>query len=141
MTECNNKINQRCEKLYAPCMSYELEIPTFSDLYGKSCVSIEDTTKDLYEIVGEIKDEIDLSELGQLCLTYVIPTETAKVNDILLKYESEICNLKTKLEELESRKICDYLITNCDIDLTGISDECENPIQTIGELLQYLILK
>lgn len=138
---CNEKVSQRCEKLYSPCVAYQLKVPAYSKIVDNSCKSLEDTTKDLYEILGEVKDGIDLSELGKNCLVYVEAGEKAKVKDILIKYESEICSLKTTLEEIQEKSICSYLIEDCDLDLSGISGECETPISTLGDLLNYLISK
>jgi hypothetical protein len=51
---CNDKITQRCQKLYSPCVSYELPIPEFSTLNPTSCISLEDTTKDLYLLIEDL---------------------------------------------------------------------------------------
>ncbi len=137
---CNDKIKQRCGvRVYAPCVDYEKEIPGWSDLSGETCVTVEDTIEDLYTNVGGIKDEIDLSALGQLCLTYVPVGQTAKVKNILEKYEEEICLLKEQVLTLQTTAVCDMDVTQCGIDLTGLEDSCNNPITTLGQLLQYLV--
>jgi hypothetical protein len=139
---CNDKIKQKCGvKVYAPCVQYELDIPAFSSLSIEQCTTIEETTDDLYGHIGDIKEEIDLSELGLSCLQYVPTGQIAKVKNILLKYESEICTLKTQVETLQTTSICDKDITQCGIDLTGITDICDNPITKLGELLNYLVLQ
>lgn len=134
---CNNKISQKCGTVvYSPCVKYELEVPEISSLYEEGCLSIEDTTKDLYNLVEDVYEGINLSGLGTKCLSYV---PAAKVKDILIKYEEEICTLKTKVETLETTAICDMLITSCGLDLTGISDQCDNPVRTVGELFNYIL--
>ncbi len=139
MKNCGNQIKNMCgEKTYATCTYYELEVPTFSTLVNQDCITIEETTSDLYEAVGGVKSEIDLSSLGSLCLDYVQEGGKTIVKNALLKYEEEICNLKDRVNYLENEAICDKIITGC-VDLTGIVDACNTQISTLGELLQYLL--
>jgi hypothetical protein len=139
MKNCGNKIKHMCgEKTYATCTYYELEVPAFSSLVGQECITIEETTEDLYNLVGGIKSEIDLSALGNDCLTYVQEGGKTIVKNVLIKYEEEICNLKDRVTYLENEAICDKIITDC-VDLTGILDACSTPITTLGQLLQYLL--
>lgn len=139
MKNCGNKIKNMCgEKTYATCTYYELEVPTFSTLLDQDCITIEETTADLYEAVGAVKSEIDLTSLGDGCLTYVQEEGKNIVKNVLLKYEQEICDLKNRVDYLENEAICDKIITDC-IDLTGIVDACNTQISTLGELLQYLV--
>jgi hypothetical protein len=139
MKNCGNKIKHMCgEKTYATCTYYELEVPAFSELLDQDCITIEETTADLYEAVGGVKSEIDLSSLGNDCLTYVQEEGQNIVKNVLLKYEQEICDLKSKVSYLENEAICDKIITDC-VDLSGIVDACNEQISTLGELLQYLV--
>ena len=68
---CQSKVNHTCTGSiqYALCTSYEGILPEFSEL---ECPSIEETTEELYNLVGEIKEETDLSELGEKCLEYLL---------------------------------------------------------------------
>lgn len=134
---CNNKVSQKCgSTVYAPCVKYELEVPEISSLFEEGCLSVEDTIDDIYNLVDDVYEGINLSGLGTKCLTYI---PAAKVKDILIKYEDEICTLKTKVQTLETTAICDTLITSCDLDLTGIVDQCENPVTTVGQLFNYIL--
>ena len=79
MKNCGNKIKNTCaEKNYATCVYYELPIPTFSDLNGEDCTTLEETTEDTYNILVGIKSEIDLQGLGQDCLNYGVNPKTVK---------------------------------------------------------------
>ena len=139
MKNCGNKIKNTCaEKNYATCVYYELEVPTFSSLVDQDCITIEETTEDLYDLVGGIKSEIELSSLGDSCLDYVQEDGKTLVKNVLLKYEEEICILKEKVAVLETQAICDKVITDC-LDLSAITDQCNSPINTLGGLLQYLL--
>ena len=91
---CQSKVKHTCTGSiqYALCTSYETELPEFSEL---ECPSIEETTEELYNLVGEIKEETDLSELGEKCLEYLLDeNDKIVVKNVLLKFEEEICNLK-----------------------------------------------
>lgn len=136
---CKNKVKQRCgAHTYAPCVKYEKDVPEWSDLYEKSCLDLEQTTEDLYNTVTDIKEETYLSDLGNECITY---TTSPKVKDVLKKYETEICELKQKVQELETMRLCSMLVTGCGLDLSGIETECSTPITTFSELMNYILTK
>jgi hypothetical protein len=138
MKNCGNKIKHTCtEKNYATCIYYELEVPTFSSLVGEDCITLEETTEDQYNILSGIKSEINLSALGQDCIPYGATPKTVK--NVLLRYEQEICDLKDRINTLETTAICDINITNCGIDLSGINNNCSSQVTTLGELLTYLV--
>jgi len=137
---CGNKIKHTCaEKNYATCIYYEKEVPDFSSLTEADCITLEETTEDIYEILTEVKGEIDLSGLGEDCLVYVQEEGKNIVKNVLLKYEEEICTLKTKVEALENANVCEMDITNCGLDLTGLTTPCDEPITTLGDLLSYVL--
>ena len=139
MRNCN-KIKHTCGSIvFAGCTSYETDLPEFSEL---ECPSIEETTEELYNLVGEIKEEIDLKDLGDKCLEYV-ETEEGKiiVKNVLLKFEDEICLLKNRVKQLEDRQLCDFPISSCGIDLKCLSLPCYTSITNLGQLLEAMITK
>ena len=137
---CFKKTKYTCgDTTYATCVKYEKTLPEFTKITDE-CYTIEETTEDLYEIVGEVISEIDLSALGQCAeIDYLDENTKIIVKNVLLKYEEEICTLKTKVAELESTAICDLPIAGCNFSLGTLADACDNPPQTFGELLQVLI--
>ena len=135
-----NKIKHTCGSIvFAGCTSYETDLPEFSEL---ECPSIEETTEELYNLVGEIKEETDLKDLGEKCLEYV-ETEEGKiiVKNVLLKHEDEICLLKNRVKQLEDRQLCDFPISSCGIDLKCLSLPCDTSITNLGQLLEAMITK
>ncbi len=135
-----NKIKHTCGSIvFADCTSYQTDLPEFSEL---ECPSIEETTEELYNLVGEIKEEIDLKDLGDKCLEYV-ETEEGKiiVKNVLLKHEDEICLLKNRVKQLEDRQLCDFPISSCGIDLKCLSLPCDTSITNLGQLLEAMITK
>lgn len=96
---CNDKIKQRCTKVLATCTSYEGTIPQFSDLYTEDCVSIEDTTQDLYSLIGDIKNDINFSSLTFSCLTAPQTINPKTVVQLLI---NTLCAQKELIEDLQS---------------------------------------
>ena len=138
MKNCGNKIKHTCsEKNYATCVYYELEVPDFSSLIDQDCITLEETTEDIYDLIGNIKSEIDLAALGQDCITHGVTPKTVK--NVLLRYEQEICDLKAEVEILKTTAICDINITDCGLDLSGINNNCSSPVTTLADLLGYLL--
>ena len=130
---CQSKVKHTCTGSiqYALCTSYETELPEFSEL---ECPSIEETTEELYNLVGEIKEQTDLSELGERCLEYLLDeNDNIVVKNVLLKFEEEICNLKEELELVKNRQICDIPITECLPDLGCLALPCDTSIVTLGD--------
>jgi len=129
-----NKIKDTCgDSLFSTCVFHQSELPSFSNL--EPCdTTIAETTDELYSFVGEIKDEIDLSELGDLCLDYVTtPEGKVVVKNVLLKFEEEICNLKEELETIKNRQICDIPISECLPNFDCLEGQCESTITTLGD--------
>lgn len=145
MKTCNNKIKHTCtgSRTFAVCTQYEGTVNEDSALVDESCLSVEETTQDIYDQIGAIKNNQDLSELGEKCLTYV-EDEDGKiiVKNVLLKMEDEICALKTQIETLEKRTICDLKISDCNIDLKCLEeDECNQTIVTLADWIQAVTNK
>lgn len=137
MKNCN-KIKNTCgTRIVAECVDYEDIVNTQSSLDVNECPTISETTKDIYQQL----EEIDLSALGNECLTYV-ETEAGKiiVKNALLKFEDEICTLKTEVEELKNRPLCNMPLGDC-VDTLCLVDDCGDPIETFGQLLQIMITK
>lgn len=113
---CIDKLNTCGQPAFSPCVRYELELPEISKI-EKSCVTIEDTTKDLYEISQEQKQELE---------------------DKVEALQTEIDTLKEQLENLQEENICLKHITEC-VNLQSIQDPCGEPITNLGQVLNYII--
>lgn len=139
MKNCNKEKHTCGDSVsYATCVAYETTLPDFSEI--DDCADLDATTTELYELVGDIREQIDLTELAESCLEYIKDAEERiVVKNALLKHQEEICNLKEKIEELENTPLCNRLLdTNC-LDLKCLTDACSNSITTYGELFQALI--
>jgi hypothetical protein len=144
MKQCN-KIKNSCtgNKTYAACTIFEGDVNEDSALFEDSCdPSLEETTQDLYDQIGAIKNNQDLSDLGNACLEYV-EDEDGKiiVKNVLIKLEEEICTLKTEIETLKNTAFCDLKITDCGLDLECLTGACDNDVVTVKDLFQSIITK
>ena len=117
----------------ATCVTTEVTPNEQSSLVNESCLDQEEVNQDIYDQLGDIWSEIDLSALGELCLDYTLESGKIIVKNVLLKYEQEICDLKTELEAIKNRKICDTPITECLTDFDCLVGDCDNSIVTLGD--------
>lgn len=101
---CQDKIKQRCKKVSAECVSYDRELPSFSTL--TDCITIADTTEELYDFVGEIKTLLDLSDLEScesLPTTRTPLTVFQKILDMICTQKSTIENMQGTIETLQQQ--------------------------------------
>ena len=135
MKNCNQKIKHTCGSIvFADCTSYEGTVNADSEFNENNCLSIEQTTQDIYNQL----DNLDLSALGELCLNYVQENNKNIVKNVLLKFEEEICNLKEELELVKNRPLCEMPLGDC-VDTKCLVDTCSENISTVGQLLQALV--
>ena len=135
MKNCNQKIKHTCGSIvFADCTSYEGTVNADSEFNENNCLSIEQTTQDIYNQL----DNLDLSELGELCLNYVQENNKNIVKNVLLKFEEEICNLKEEVETVKNRPLCEMPLGDC-VDTKCLVDACNENISTVGQLLQALV--
>ena len=94
---CNNRKNTCAGNIVSSiCTKYMGYLPEYSIL-NQECASIEETTEELYKNQEKILESIDLSELGNDCISYQKQGEKLKVNEVLYALESEICDIKDKI--------------------------------------------
>lgn len=132
---CTEKTQQRCKKVFATCTSYESDVNLNSTLDTDDCLTIEQTTQDIYNQL----EQIELSALGESCLTYVKEDNKIYVKNVLLKFEEEICNLKTEIENLNSRNILDTPLE--EFDVLCLQGQCENEILTLRDWMNSMTIR
>jgi hypothetical protein len=135
MKKCNQKIKATCGVTnFATCIYYENTINTDSELDDNTCLTIEETTQDIYNQL----ENLDLSALGELCLEYVQDSGKNIVKNVLLKFEEKICEYEERITELENRPLCEMFLGDC-VDTKCLVDACNENISTVGQLLQALV--
>lgn len=135
------KIKYGCDTSYATCIITETTPNSQSSLIDSECISQQDFNEDVYEQLENIQTQSDLSELGELCLTYTTVEGKLFVKNALLKLEEEICSLKENVETLKTTDILDKSIIGLGLDLECLTDACSGTITTYRELFQALVTK
>mgnify|MGYP003528717753 CR=1 FL=1 len=93
---CNDSTKIRCKKVSAECVSYERELPIFSQL--EDCITIADTTEELYNLIDNIQDSINLENL-ESCVT--LP-ENRDVNNLIQFLLDRDCYQQGLIEDLQA---------------------------------------
>lgn len=139
---CGNKVSNTCgTRSYSACVDFEGTPNSQSELVEETCLDQEQVTQDLYDQIGEIKDETDLSGLGELCLEYVTEDGKIIVKNVLAKFEEFICDLQTRITELETESICSKPIGECQDVIGCLVDPCDNSILTLGDWMKAVTEK
>lgn len=116
---CNGaSVKNTCgTKQYATCVYYEGEVPGFSSLTNTECITLHDTTVDIYAILEDIKDEFNFSSLIGSCITY--PSSTPTLIQVLTAHQSKICSLEDTIIQMAGtietmqQQIEDLQTNNC----------------------------
>ena len=135
MRNCN-KIKHTCSSTnYATCILTEGEVNTDSELFEVECTNLQENLDDIYNQL----ENLDLSALGELCLSYVQEDNKNIVKNVLLKFEEKICELENRVEELETVDICNQSIVPCNLDFGTLTTECGDQPTTLAETLQLIL--
>lgn len=142
--DCNNcnKISNTCgEKQFASCVFYETILPTFTTLVASECYTLEEIVADLYTLIGNIKDEIDLSGLLTNGITYTLIDGAIVTKNALARHAELILSLQDQLTTLIEGTDETFDITAWGLDFGCIADNCDNPPTVLKDLIQLMITK
>ena len=123
----------------ARCVFYDLNIHSFSKLSDSECVTVEETTSDLYNLVSWLRESINIENLDirdldlQSVLDSYEPTKQRYlVKDVLEGIISQVDDIKklTDLNDTDSGLV---------LDLKCLGNSCGPPITSLKDLLQTLI--
>lgn len=132
MEACNNRKYSCGEKISSICTIYDGELPEWSELNDELCVTIEETTEELYNQVADIKESLDTSNLGDSCLQYP-NNEDIKQKDANLVFEKTLCDL------LEIVKDNTNSVLACDLNYEGLVEECEDVPKNFCQFAQFIL--
>ena len=89
---------KNCVVTSSSCISYDLEIPDISPLSNVDCVSIEDTTKDIYNLIKDLKkyNTIDYTALKASCnkINYNNTTSTITQNEVNIAFNLSVIQIR-----------------------------------------------
>lgn len=134
---CKDKVKETCgDVTYSTCVDFEGNLGTNTKITD-DCVTIEETTEDLYQITDEIISDLDTSNLGSLCINYPLEDGVIKPKAVFEAHESKLCELEQSIVDLSDLQNVD--ITNwTGLDLSCLNGVCNTPPTTLGKLLQVL---
>lgn len=111
--KCNkNKTKHNCGSIvYASCVRYEGEVSDNSELTA-GCLSVEETTQDIYNQLDEIAEQLDMSSLDNDCIIFTEPKTPISIitqlyqklcalEDIVNTQAEQIVTLQGQVDELQ----------------------------------------
>ena len=123
----------------ARCVFYDLNIPPFSKLSDSECVTVEETTSDLYNLVSWLRESINIENLDirdldlQSVLDSYEPTKQRYlVKDVLEGIISQVDDIKKLAESNDTN-------SGLELDFKCLVSSCGAPITSLKDLLQALI--
>ena len=112
-----DKIKHKCGKeVFAVCTKYQGTVSENSELFEEECLDVQEVIEDLYTMIDDIKEEIDMSELDNECLTIA---ENSKVKDVIQLLITTICQQQEQIQsqqeliETIQGQITDLQENNC----------------------------
>lgn len=134
---CNNKIKNTCgDSIKAECVDYEGEVNSQSELVNESCLSIEETTQDIYNQL----EQIDVTDIED-CLDYEETEGKVLIKDAVKLQGAEICEIKNELENIRAEAFLDLNISDSGLDFLCLETECETSVQTVRDWIQAVTNK
>ena len=138
---CNDDISNTCsDPIKATCVDYDGQLGANTNITD-DCVNQNDVNKDLYDITDKVISDSDTSNLGELCITYTLTEGSILPKSVFEQHEVEICDVKTRVTDLENTDYANLDITGFGLDFECLVDPCGDPITTLSQLLQLLISK
>ena len=123
----------------ARCVFYDLNITSFSKLSDSECVTVEETTSDLYNLVSWLRESINIENLDirdldlQSVLDSYEPTKQRYlVKDVLEGIISQVDDIKKLAESNDTN-------SGLELDFKCLVSSCGTPITSLKDLLQALI--
>ena len=123
----------------ARCVFYDLNTPSFSKLSDSECVTVEETTSDLYNLVSWLRESINIENLDirdldlQSVLDSYEPTKQRYlVKDVLEGIISQVDDIKKLAESNDTN-------SGLELDFKCLVSSCGAPITSLKDLLQALI--
>ena len=123
----------------ARCVFYDLDIPSFSKLSNNDCVTVEETTTDLYNLVSWLRESVNIENLDirdldlQSVLDSYEPTKQRYlVKDVLEGIISQVDDIKKLAESNDTN-------SGLELDFKCLVSSCGAPISSLKGLLQALI--
>lgn len=145
---CKKAISNTCGKKHnAKCVDFEGTLHANTEIDECDKPSVEDVIEDLNKQVDLLSTSLDLSGLGEACITYAQEGDTLLAKEALLAMEAKICEIadfvglpRPGCPTCEScSPLFDETISCLGLDLGGLVDSCGTQPTTLKELLQLML--
>lgn len=150
MNKCKDRITDTCgKKMNSKCVDYDGDLSAATAIEDCSDPSVEDVIEDINTSLDSINTGLDLSGLGNACITYTETGDVVLAKDAFLAMEERICELTTYIglpvagctDCTPCSPIFDEDIACLDLDLGDLVDTCGTQPTTFKELLQVILTK
>lgn len=137
----DNKPKYNCgERISSACVFYDKYFPKYSKLKDSDCVTLEETTEELYKKQEHILEHLDTKNLGRKCLDYAVTdyegADVYLVKDVLKVFEDEICQLKESASSGGSK-----VVVAGNYDLKCLTDDPCFKYKSSDDIINLLIEK
>lgn len=158
MSGCGNKPKHNCGSLKSNsrCVFYDLNVPDYSKLEEEDCTTVEEVLEDLYNLVTELRDSVNLEdlkvsaeclELDKVKSSYDKKKKTYLVKDVLKVIIEKLCNDGSPKDSasggnsnsdncFDNKCVAELLD---DLDYRGLVDKCGRKPSSLKGFFQLLI--
>jgi hypothetical protein len=107
MNNCENKIKLSCPpNLEANCVKTDVVVPAFSTL-TTDCNSVKEVETDMYTLIGNIKEEIDVTGVTSECETLPVEKTVKTLIEFLIQrdceQQAEIASMQTQIATMQAQ--------------------------------------
>lgn len=139
---CNSKIKFSCgTRTPSTCVFYDIEIPEFSNLKTEQCVTIEETTEDLYKLIASLRESTDMTLFEKKCLDIDKKQDSYTeenvflIKDVIQALQDKVCNP----EESSDHDNIEFILQNLDYNCLVLP--CDTKPKNLFQFFQLLIDK
>lgn len=145
---CKDKIASTCGKKHnAKCVDYEGTLHANTEIEECDKPSVETVIEDLNKQVDLLSTHLDLSALGESCITYTQAGDTLLAKEAFLALEAKICEIadfvglpRPGCPTCEScSPLFEETISCLGLDLGSLVDDCGVQPTNLKELLQLIL--
>lgn len=139
----SNKKKYKCDGRHsASCTFYESDLPDDSSLKEESCVTTEETTKELYSWVSELRKSLDKKKIKGECIGFDNDNQDIfELLNILIEGRCDTIEGEDSQGDGNNKSISIFDIGLGNLDLSCVPSECSDKINTLGDLLKEIICK
>jgi hypothetical protein len=140
---CKERLSNTCGGSKTPvrCLGLDgLKPNAYSQYSSNDCIDGYEVLEDIYKQLTTVQDGLDNSALTSDCILE-IPEKQNELNQVFLDKICEILAAMAAASDPDAATIDSLSLTPCDFDFGTLVDVCGDPITTLCQLLQKLIVE